>query len=164
MLHDPGHGTCSAAATSVQANLSVVSQLLKSATALRHAGGQEHTCRRQGNSVSGGKWLWHRHGQGYSSEAARAGTSLSYTNRTSHLSTLVTCGSPKADTVGGSFACGRNGEPPWSSGTCPSSLRQRGRGASSCCGQQLQDNFAPRCTRCTIQCARCAAPPPQACK
>ena len=48
---------------SVQANLSVVSQLLKSATALRDARGQEHTCRRQGNSVSRGKWLWHRHGQ-----------------------------------------------------------------------------------------------------
>ena len=86
MLHDPGHGTCSAAATSVQANLPVVSQLLKSATALRHARGQEHTCRRQGNSVSGGKWLWHRLGQGYSLEVARAGTSLSPTNRTSHLS------------------------------------------------------------------------------
>ena len=27
MLHDPGHGTCSAAATSVQVNLSFVSQL-----------------------------------------------------------------------------------------------------------------------------------------
>ena len=100
-----------AAATSVQANLSVVSQLLKFATGLRHARGQEHTCRRQGNSVTGGKWLWHRHGQDILRKLHERGPACLPTNRTSHLSPLVTCGSPTADTVGGSFTRGRISEP-----------------------------------------------------